>query len=77
MTAALPWTSVVVATGYRGNPRFSTTRATAHGGPSAANSVVPTMATHGSPRKFHGNFRGRPTTATPTAVRGHSRPLPR
>ena len=67
MTAALPWTSVSVATGYHGNPRVSTARATAHGASTAnvtfvataraavlsvANSVVPTMATHGSPRQL-------------------------
>ena len=65
MTAAFPWTSLGVATGYRGNPRVSKARATAHGaftanatvvaearaaGLSMTNSVVPTMATHRIPR---------------------------
>ena len=35
MTTALPWTSVGVATGYRGNRRVSTARATAHGASTA------------------------------------------
>ena len=67
MTAALPWTSVGVATGYRGNPRVSTAKAMAYGASTAndtvvataraaclsvANSVVPTMVTHGSPRQL-------------------------
>ena len=64
MTAELPWTSVGVAKGYRGNSQVSTASATAHGTSTAnatvvftacaavlsvANSVVPTMATHGCP----------------------------
>ena len=84
MTAALPWTSVGVATGYRGNPRVSTARATAHGASTAnatvvataraavlsvVNSVVPTMATHGSPRQLPRQF---PRTSTKNV-----RPLPR
>ena len=71
MTAELPWTSVGVATGYRGNPRVSTESATAHGTStanamvmataraavlSAANFVVSTMATHGSPRQLPRQF---------------------
>ena len=67
MTATFPWASVGVDTGYRGNPRVSTARATAHDASTAnatvvataraavlsvANSVVPTMATHGSPRQL-------------------------
>ena len=71
MTAELPWTSVRVATGYRGNPRVSTASATAHGlfttniavvataraaVFSVANSVVSTMETHGSSRQLPPQF---------------------
>ena len=71
MTAELPWTSVGVATGYRGNRRVFTASATAHGTSTAnatlvataraavlpvATSVVPTMATHGSPRQLPRHF---------------------
>ena len=53
--------------------------------------VVPMMETHGTPRQLcgnfveisvairghcHGNFRGRPTEAISTAIRGRLRPLP-
>ena len=86
ITATLMWTSVSVATGYRGNLRVSTARATAHCASTAnatvvataravvlsvENSVVPTMATHGSPRKLPLQFRRRKTTAISTAFRGH------
>ena len=89
MTAALPWTSVGVATGYRGNPRVSTARATAHGASTAnatvvataraavlsvANFVVPTVATHGSPRQLPRQF---PRTSNHSNFHGHPRPLPR
>ena len=67
MTAAFPWTSVGVTTGYRGNPRVFAAIATAHGTStanamvwataraavlSAANSVVLTRATHGSSQQL-------------------------
>ena len=86
MTAALPWTYVGAAKGYRGNPRVPAARATPHGASTAnatvvataravvlsvENSVVPTMATHGSPRKLPLQFRRRKTTAISTAFRGH------
>ena len=89
MTAALPWTSMGVATDYRGNPRVSTARATAHGASTAhatvvataraavlsvANSVVPTMATHGSPRQLPRQF---PRTSNHSNFDGHPQPLPR
>ena len=89
MTAALPWTSVGVAKGYRGNPRVSPARATAHGASTAnatvvataraavlfvTNSVVPTMATQGSPRQLQRQF---PRTSNHSNFHGHPRPLPR
>ena len=89
MTAALPWTSVGVATGYRGNPRVSTARATAHGASTAnatvvttaratvrseANSVAPTMATHGSPRRLPRQF---PQMSNHSNFPGYQRQLSR
>ena len=86
MTAALPWTSVGVATGYRGNPRVSTARATAHGASTAnatvvataraavlsvANSVAPTMATQGSPWQLTRSF---PPTSNHSNFHGRPRP---
>ena len=67
MTTELPWTSVGVATCYRGKPLVSTASATAHDTSTAnativataraavlsvANSVVLTMETYGSPWQF-------------------------
>ena len=72
MTAKFPWTSMGVATDYRGNPRVSTANATAHGTfttnamavakarvavLSEANSCVPIMATDGSRRQLPRKFR--------------------
>ena len=89
MTAALPWTSMGVATDYRGNPRVSTARATAHGASTAhatvvataraavlsvANSVVPTMATHGRPRQLPRQF---PRTSNHSNFHGHPQQLSR
>ena len=71
MTAELPQTSEDVATGCRGNSRVSAASVTAHGtstesarvvataraaGLSVANSVVQSMATHGSPRQLPRKF---------------------
>ena len=82
MTAAFPWTSVGVATGYRGTPRVSKARATAHGASTAnatvvatasaavlsvANSVVPTMAIHGHPRQSS-DTRQLPRKSTAIAI---------
>ena len=74
MTVALPWSSVGLATGYRGNPRVSTARATAfhvHGASTASATVGYGHGTcrgsvhdnlrgtcHGKPRKYHGNCHG-------------------
>ena len=92
MTAALPWTSVGVATGHRGNPWISTARTATHGASTAnvtvvataraavlsvANSVVPSMATHGNPRQLprqflrtsiHSNFHGYPRPSAAIAT---------
>ena len=71
MTAELPRTSVGVATGYHANPRVSTASAKANGTSmanatvvateraavlSVAHSVVPTLATHDSPRQMPRQF---------------------
>ena len=70
MTAELPWTSVGVATGYRGKSGVSTASATAHGTSTQlprlwprhvppfrpCNSVVPIMATDGSLRQLPRHF---------------------
>ena len=73
MTVALPWFSVGLSTGYRGNPRVSTARATAfhctwrfhgkchccgHG--TCRGSVRGNLrgTNHGNPRKYHGNCHG-------------------
>ena len=73
MTVALPWSSVGLSTGYRGNPRVSTARATAfhctwrfhgkchgcgHG--TCRGSVRGNLrgTSHGNPRKYHGNCHG-------------------
>ena len=73
VTVALPWSSVGLSTGYRGNPRVSTARATAfhctwrfhgkchgcgHG--TCRGSVRGNLrgTNHGNPRKYHGNCYG-------------------
>ena len=73
MTVALPWSCVGLCTGYRGNPRVSTARATAfrctwrfhgkchgcgHG--TCRGSVRGNLpgTNHGNPRKYHGNCHG-------------------
>ena len=73
VTVALPWSSVGLSTGYRGNPRVSTARATAfhctwrfhgkchgcgHG--TCRGSVRGNLrgTNHGNPRKYHGNCHG-------------------
>ena len=73
MTVALPWSSVGLSTGYRGNPRVSTARATAfhctwrfhgkchgcgHG--TCRGSVRGNLrgTNHGNSRKYHGNCHG-------------------
>ena len=70
MTVALPWSSVGLATGYRGNPRVSTARATVfhcisrfhgkyHGcGHGACRGSIRGNlrgTNHGNPRNYHGN----------------------
>ena len=89
MTAEFPWTSVGVATGYRGNPRISAPGFPrqffkAHGTSTAnakvvataraavlfgANSVVPTIAAHGSPRRKLPWLFSRLSAAIATATR--------
>ena len=86
MTPGLPWTSVGVATGYRGNWRVSTERATVHGASTAnatvvataratvlsvANSVVLAMPTNGRPRRLP---RQLPRTLNHSYIHGHLRP---
>ena len=73
MTVTIPWSSVGLSTGYRGNPRVSTARATAfhctwrfhgkchgcgHG--TCRGSVRGNLrgTNHGNPRKYHGNCHG-------------------
>ena len=62
MTAALAWTSVGIATGYRGNTRVSTARAMAHGASTACHGCglgtcrgsvrgKLRVTNHGNPRK--------------------------
>ena len=73
MTVALPWSSVGLSTGYRGNRRVATARATAvhctwrfhgkcHGcGHGTCRGSVPGNlrgTNHGNPRKYHGNCHG-------------------
>ena len=85
MTAELSWTSVGVATGYRGNLRVSTASATAHGTSTAnatfvvtaraavlsvANPVVPTMAIHGGLRHLPGQVSPWQFLRPSAAVRG-------
>ena len=70
---ALPWSSVDLATGYRGSPRVSTARATAFhytwrfhgkhhgcGHDTCRGSVRGNLrgTRHGNPRKYHGNYNG-------------------
>ena len=70
MTVALPWCSVGLSTGYRGNPRVSTARVTAfhcawrfhgkrhgRGHDTCRGSVRGNLraTNHGNPRKYHGN----------------------
>ena len=89
MTAELPWTSVGVATGYRGDPRVSTASATAHGTSTAnatvvstaraavlsvANSVAPTMVTRGSPWQFPRQFARKFPRQVPRTFHGYPRP---
>ena len=86
MTAEFPWTSISAATGYRGNPRFSTASATARGTSAAnamvaataravvlsvVNSVVQIMAIHGSTRQFPRQF-----LRTSRRSNFHGRPQP-
>ena len=73
MTVALPWSSVGLSTGYRGNPRVSTARATAcrctwrfHGKCHGCGHGTCRGSVHGNlrgtdhdnPRKYHGNCHG-------------------
>ena len=90
LTAELPWTFVGVITGYRGNPRVSTASATRlmtlprqmprlwltprAAVASVANSVVPTMASHGSPRQLRQEFHGYPRPLLRQRVNHHGSP---
>ena len=76
MTATLPWTSVGVATGYRGNPRVSTARATAHGA-FTANATVGHGTCRGSVSgKLRGTKHGNPrkSAAIATAISADVKP---
>ena len=77
MTTALPWTSVGVATGYRGNRRVSTARATAHGASTADCHGCGHGTCRGSVRgKLRGTNHGNPrkSAAISTAISADVKP---